>query len=79
MKIAFYGRIQQVFGGPAEAAIPDGGMSVAALRHHLCKHYQTDAILEPAVRAAVNDEIVTDDQTLFPGDRVEFLSPVSGG
>ncbi len=79
MKIGFFGKIATEFGGIADLDCPEAGLSVAALRRHLSETFQTDSILEPAVRAAVNDEIVADAHTVLPGDRVEFLSPVSGG
>ena len=37
------------------------------------------ALVEPNVRVAVNQELVEGNQTLFEGDEVAFLPPVTGG
>lgn len=79
MKIGFYGKIENPFGGPAEITVPDEGVSVAALRRLLAERYEAEAILERTVRAAVNDEIVLEAHIVYPVDTVEFMSPVSGG
>lgn len=79
MKIGFYGQIDRHFGGPAEIALPDEGVTVTALRQLLARRYEAEAILQPSVRAAVNDEIVADTRMVYPQDTVDFMSPLSGG
>jgi len=79
VKIGFYGQIERPFGGPADVPVPDEGVTVSALRRLLAERYEAEAILERSVRAVVNDEIVLDTHIIYPGDTVEFLSPVSGG
>ena len=79
MKVGFYGQIATPFCGQADVSVPAEGLTVTGLRSLLAEAFETDAILERSVRAAVNDEIVPDTHTVFPGDTVEFLSPVSGG
>ncbi|MHA6288143.1 MoaD/ThiS family protein [Maricaulis sp. CAU 1757] len=79
MKIGFYGQIASCFGGPTEIALPEQGETVTALRRRLALQCDANAILETTIRAAVNDQIVPEAHRVLPGDRVEFLSPVSGG
>ena len=79
MRIEFYGQIVESFGGPVEVPVPSGGIQVSGLRSLMARQYVADAILNKSVRACVNDEIVPDDQWVMASDRVEFLSPFSGG
>lgn len=79
MNIGFYGQIATPFGGSADIGVPDDGISVSELRQILSERFETDDILQRSVRAAVNDEIVLESHQVLPGDRVEFMSPVSGG
>jgi len=79
MKVGFYGRIGTLFGGTADVTVPIEGLTVMALRRLLADQYETDAVLDRTIRAAVNDEIVRDTHRVYPSDAVEFLSPLSGG
>jgi len=79
VRIEFYGQIGEAFGGPVEVPVPQGGIQVSGLRSLLARKCDADAILNKSVRACVNDEIVPEDQWVMAGDRVEFLSPFSGG
>ena len=79
MRVSFFGQIATPFGGDVRVDIPEGGMTVTELRQELSRRFETDAILERSIRAAVNDEIVLDSQSIFPADTVDFMSPVSGG
>lgn len=79
MQIEFHGRIAAPFGGAANVEVSMSGLPVSGLRALLASQYNVDAILHRTVRAAVNDEVVTEDYLVLPGDTVEFMSPVSGG
>jgi molybdopterin synthase sulfur carrier subunit len=79
MQIEFHGRIAAPFGGPAHVDIAMDGLAVSGMRALLASRYGVDAILHRSVRAAVNDEIVTEDHIVQAGDTVAFMSPVSGG
>ena len=50
-----------------------GGATVAALRARF------DGLDAATVRALVNDAIAGEDAAIGPGDRVDFLPPLSGG
>ena len=72
MKIGFYGRLAERFGREVELDL-SAEATVAALRARF-------AGLDAAtVRALVNDEIAGEDARVRPGDRVDFLPPLSGG
>ncbi|MBA3069873.1 MAG: molybdopterin synthase sulfur carrier subunit [Hyphomonas sp.] len=79
MQIEFHGRIGTPFGGAAHVDIAMDGLAVSGLRALLASQYGVDAIFHRSVRAAVNDEIVTEDHIVQAGDTVAFMSPVSGG
>lgn len=70
--IGFYGRLAERFGREIELDLPDGA-TVAALRARF------DGLDAATVRALVNDETAAEDVTVRPGDRVDFLPPLSGG
>lgn len=72
-KIAFYGKLADMIGREVELALPAGGCTIAALRARF------DGLDRATVRACVNDATVSEDHVVMPGDRVDFLPPLSGG
>ena len=72
MKIGFYGRLAELHGREVEFDLPEGA-TVAMLRTRF------DGIDAATVRALVNDATAGEDAVLGPGDRVDFLPPLSGG
>lgn len=71
--IGFYGRLAERFGREIELDLPEGGATVAELRARF-------EGLDPAgVRALVNDATAGEAVRVGPGDRVDFLPPLSGG
>lgn len=72
MKIGFYGRLAERFGHEVEIDLPEG-VTVAALR---ARFEGLDAV---TVRALVNDATAGEEMLVGPGDRVDFLPPLSGG
>lgn len=79
MRLGFYGRISTTYGNDIEVPAVSAGLSVAALRRELARRSGYEDILDPIYRAAVNNVIVTEDHHVREGDRVDFLSPLSGG
>ena len=72
-KIAFYGKLAERIGREVEIELPAGGWTIAALRARF------DGLDRATIRACVNDETVSEDHVVMPGDRVDFLPPLSGG
>jgi molybdopterin synthase sulfur carrier subunit len=72
-KIAFYGKLAERIGREAEIVLPPEGCTIAALRARY------DGLDRATIRACVNDETVGEDHVVRPGDRVDFLPPLSGG
>ena len=72
VKVGFYGRLAEQFGRETEVDLPEGE-TVADLRARF------DGLDAATVRALVNDETAGEDRRIDPGDRVDFLPPLSGG
>lgn len=72
-KIAFYGKLAERIGREIEIELPAEGCTVAALRARF------GGLDRATVRACVNDGTVGEDHVVRPGDRVDFLPPLSGG
>ena len=72
-KIAFYGKLAERFGREVEADLPADGCTIAALRARF------GGLDRATIRACVNDDTVSEDHVVMPGDRVDFLPPLSGG
>ena len=73
MKIGFYGRLAERLGREVEIDLPGDGATVAQLRARF------DGLDSATVRALVNDEMAGEDFPVKPGDRLDFLPPLSGG
>lgn len=74
MRISFYGRLRD--GAPA-GRVPPGVRDTAALRTWLGG--DRPELLDPSVRIAVNDEMVSGERSIGEGDDIAFLPPMSGG
>lgn len=74
MVVTFYGRLAEIFGCEREVGEV---ATLGALRAALGAI--DPAILRPGVRGAVDDAFLPDDTPIGPGQRIEFLSPLSGG
>jgi len=70
--IGFYGRLAERFGREVAIDLPDGA-TVASLR---ARFHGLDAA---TIRALVNDATAVEEAPVGPGDRVDFLPPLSGG
>lgn len=72
-KIAFYGKLAELIGREVEVDLPPDGCTIAALRARF------NGLDRATVRACVNDETVSEGHVVMPGDRIDFLPPLSGG
>ena len=72
-RIGFYGRLAEHFGREIALDLPDEGCTVGELRARF------DGLDPATVRACVNDVVAGEDGQVRPGDRVDFLPPLSGG
>jgi molybdopterin converting factor small subunit len=70
--IGFYGKLAERFGRETQIDLPEG----ATVAHLRARFDGLDAV---TVRAIVNDETAGEDIWIRPGDRVDFLPPLSGG
>lgn len=80
MRILFFGKLRDRLGDEAELA-DEGGETVAQLRRRLADLNPQAAgdLLNPGVRACVDDTVVAEDFIVDGHDSVEFLPPLSGG
>ena len=80
MKILFFGKLRDALGDQRELDRVNGE-TIARLRRRLAELYPqaADDLLNPGVRACVEDTIVGEDFGLDGHESVEFFPPVSGG
>jgi molybdopterin converting factor small subunit len=80
MKIILHGRLADAI-GPQVDLQAEPGSSVAEVRRLLAAEHPVVAATLASSRsvACVGGALVRDDHLIAPGDRVEFLPPVSGG
>ena len=74
MRILFFGRLRD--GAPA-GPVPPRVRDTGALRAWLGG--ARPELLDPAIRIAVNDELILGDRALGDDDESAFLPPMSGG
>lgn len=70
--IGFYGSLAERFGRQVDLDLPSA-VRVAELRSYF------EGLDSARICALLNDETTTDEEEVFPGDRVDFLPPLSGG
>lgn len=77
----YFGKLMDVTGSHREARqIPDAVRDTAALRAWLDEIHEAEgAFSDPAVRFAIDDEIVADPAPLADTDEIAVLPPVGGG
>ena len=80
MKIIFFGKLRDALGDQSDLAVAEGE-TVAQLRRRLAELHPVASrdLLNPGVRACVDDMIVGEDFIFGDHDRVEFFPPLSGG
>lgn len=82
LNILYFASLRESLGMAKEALVlPSDVGSVGALRQHLSARGEAWLRLAPGhnVRAAVNQQMATDEQVLSAGDEVAFFPPVTGG
>lgn len=82
LTILYFASLREALGKAREAVVlPDGIATVGALRAHLSQRGEAWQRLGPGhnVKAAVNQQMATDAQSLQAGDEVAFFPPVTGG
>ena len=80
IRIVFFGRPADQFGGERLIDGPEGGLSMIDLRRRIATSADGgDILLDPAIRGAV-DGVQCDDETwVRPGQEAAFFSIFSGG
>ena len=80
MKVRFYGKLAELFGGEREVAI-DTPCTVAELRDRLAIEFPegSKSLQNKHVKACIGDKIAQDTDVVHGGAILEFLAPVSGG
>lgn len=80
MKIVFFGKLRDALGHEEELGA-ERGETVAHLRRRLAALHPQAAndLLNPGVRACIDDRIVGEDFVVGGHETVEFFPPVSGG
>jgi sulfur-carrier protein len=81
MKIQFFGKLGDRLGREREISIPPHVQDVAALRRLLAERVPEAEVelMDPSLRACVDDLMVADDHHLEEGSEVAFFPPLSGG
>lgn len=80
-QVLFFGKIADRFGRRREVWIPTAGCSVAQLKARLASEVEggAEALAEPGLRVAVDQDLCAEDLWIRPGQEVAFCSMFSGG
>ena len=80
MRILFFGKLRDALGDESEVPAEEGE-TVAELRRRLALLHPSASrdLLNPGVRACVDDTIVAEDFVVAGKNCVEFFPPLSGG
>lgn len=81
LTVTYYGKLADLTGKPAETlALRPSVADTHALRRLLDARYGAEGVLlDPRVRIAINDVIVTEPFAIAAGDAIAFLPIVGGG
>lgn len=81
MKIGFFGTLAERIGREIDLELGPADQSLADVRRRLADLYPESAgdFGSRTVRACVDEAIVPDSHLIGPGQRIEFLPPLSGG
>lgn len=79
MTVRVFGRLADALG--REVRIDEAPATVGQLRRRLADLHPALApdLLSPKVRIAIDDRMAFDDQSIAPANRIDLLSPLSGG
>ena len=81
MIIGFFGKLGETIGRQVDIDPPSGLSTVEELRAWLAATYPAAAsdLSRPGLKAAIEDNMVSDETSFVGVDRVEFFPPISGG
>ena len=81
VSIGFYGRLAEVIGRERQVPLPAGGCTLGEIKGAIARLDSAagEAILARGTRGAIDDRFAGDDALAAPGQRIEFMSPLSGG
>lgn len=83
IKVLYFARIKESVNYSTEdVALPDGVITIAALKKYLAERGGVWADIfsgKQIVRAAINHELVDNMAAMHEGDEVAFFPPVTGG
>ncbi len=77
MKLCFFGRLRDAVGEDRSIEVPPHVLTTDQLRSLIGE--QHPAVLDPAVRIALDDQILAAPALLAGAREMAFLPPVSGG
>jgi molybdopterin synthase sulfur carrier subunit len=76
INVLFFAAIREE-AGVEKVIIDKQGITVKELKEYVQKTYKLSSLNQTMI--AVNEEFVTDEETIETGDTVAFIPPVSGG
>jgi molybdopterin converting factor small subunit len=80
IRILFFGRPADRFGGQRTLEGPEDGLTMSELRRRIATTADGgDILLDPAIRGAVDGAECGDDAWVRPGQEAAFFSIFSGG
>ena len=79
--ILLFGSLAERCGGRLQLDLPAGGCTVSELRTLLGTSDRTlaAALLQPGTRASADQQLVRDEELVFPGQEIAFFPILSGG
>lgn len=81
VRVLFFGRLADVFGGAMSVTIPTGGCSVSDLKARIATQVKgaDEALSGLGVRVAIDQHMAGGNPWVSPGQEVAFLPAFSGG
>jgi molybdopterin synthase catalytic subunit len=79
VRVLFFGQLKEIVGVEQENADLSDGSRVGDLFDRYGRQFPALAEFRSSIAASVNQEYVSWDASLAPGDEIAFLPPVSGG
>ncbi|MGG3193743.1 molybdopterin converting factor subunit 1 [Priestia aryabhattai] len=76
INVLFFAAIREE-AGVEQVTVDKQGITVKELKEYVQKTYKLSSLNQ--TMTAVNEEFVTDEETIGAGDAVAFIPPVSGG
>ena len=79
LRILYFAQAREAAGARSEEIIVDGTPSVRLVVEEAIRLHPPLGKLRGGMRVAVNEEVVSDEETVRDGDRVALIPPVVGG